>query len=151
MSAKDYAVTFTVTQSPEEVFNAITNVRGWWSEEIVGETARLGALFTFQYRDLHRTTQKITELTPGKKVVWSIVESDIGFVVDRAEWLGTEVVFEITRRGNRTELRFEHMGLVPTIECYEGCSGAWEFYIRKSLQGLITSGKGQPNKAAAAA
>lgn len=151
MSTKDYAITFTVTQSPEEVFSAITNVRGWWSEEIVGKTDGLGALFTFQYRDLHRTTQKITELVPGKRVSWRIVESDIGFVVDRAEWLGTDVVFEVTRKGNRTELRFEHIGLVPAIECYEGCSGAWDFYVGKSLRALITTGKGQPNKAAAAA
>ena len=151
MSTKDYAITFTVTQSPEEVFDAIANVRGWWSEEITGDTNRMGAQFTFQYRDLHRTTQKITEFTAGQKVVWSVVESEIGFVVDRAEWLGTQVVFEISRKGNRTELRFEHIGLVPAIECYEGCSGAWDFYIGKSLHGLITTGRGQPNRATAAA
>ena len=151
MSTKNYSIAFTVDQSPEEVFDAINNVRGWWSEEIVGQTDKLGAQFAFQYRDLHRTTQKITELVPGRRVAWHIVESDIGFVKDRAEWLGTDVVFEIARKGSGTELRFTHVGLVRTIECYEGCSGAWDFYVKKSLRELIATGKGRPNKAVAAA
>jgi hypothetical protein len=55
-------------------------------------------------------------------------------------------VFEITRKGNKTELRFTHVGLVPAIECYHGCSGAWGFYINDSLRGLITTGEGQLNQ-----
>src|ERR1035438_886437 len=99
MSAKDYTITVTVDQSPEEVFNAINNVRGWWSEEIEGTPDQVGAHFTFHYQDLHRTTQKITELVPGKKVMWHVVESNINFVKDKAEWTDTDVVFEIARKG----------------------------------------------------
>ena len=90
--------------------------------------------------------QKITELVPGKKVVWHVVDSHINFVKDKTEWNGTDVVFEIARKGDRTELRFTHVGLVPAIECYGGCSGAWGFYVNDSLRSLITTGKGQPNK-----
>jgi hypothetical protein len=81
---------------------------------------------------------------PGKKVVWRTLDSQINFVKDTTEWNGTEVVFEITRKDDKTELRFTHVGLVPTIECYGGCSGAWGFYINDSLRDLITTGKGQP-------
>jgi hypothetical protein len=144
MKTKDYTTSFTVDQSPQEVFDAINNVRGWWSEEIDGRTDKLGAEFKFQHKDLHRSTQKITALAPGKKVVWHVSDSRIGFVKDKTEWTGTDVVFEITKKGGKTELRFTHAGLVPAIECYDGCSGAWGFYINDSLRSLITTDKGQP-------
>ena len=145
MSDQNYTTSFTVDQSPEEVFAAITNVRGWWSGEIDGRTDKLDAEFKYRYKDLHKTTQKITELVPGKKVVWHVVESHINFVKDKNEWNGTDIVFEITKNGGKTELRFTHVGLVPAFECYGDCSGAWGFYINDSLRSLITTGKGQPN------
>jgi hypothetical protein len=146
MAKQDYTTSFMVDQSPEEVFNAVNNVRGWWSGEIDGSTGHLGAEFEYRYKDVHRTTQKITELVPGKKVVWHVTDSSINFVKDKTEWNGTDIVFEIARKVGQTELRFTHVGLVPAFECYGGCSGAWGFYINDSLRSLITTGKGQPNK-----
>jgi len=127
------------------VFAAINNVRGWWSGEIDGATDKLGAAFTYRYQDLHRSTQKITELVPGRKIVWHIVDADINFVKDKKEWNGTDVVFEINKKDGKTEVRFTHVGLAPRIECYGKCAGAWSFYINDSLRGLITTGKGDPN------
>jgi uncharacterized protein YndB with AHSA1/START domain len=144
MKQKDFSATFSVDQSPEEVFDAINNVRGWWSEEIDGSTDKLGAEFKFHYKDFHRSTQKITEFVPGKKVVWHVSEAKLNFVKNKTEWNGTDVVFEVTRKGKKTELRFTHVGLVPAFECYGDCSGAWGFYINDSLRSLITKGKGQP-------
>jgi hypothetical protein len=144
MKTKDYTTSLTVDQSPEEVFDAINNVRGWWSEEIEGDTDRLDSEFRFHHKDLHRSTQKITGFVPGKKVVWRVVDGQINFVKDKAEWDGSDIVFEIARKGDKTELRFTHVGLVPTIECYGGCSGAWGFYVNGSLQSLIATGKGDP-------
>lgn len=54
--------------------------------------------------------------------------------------------FEIARKDGKTEVRFTHVGLVPTIECYGRCSGAWDFYVNGSLQSLITTGKGKPTQ-----
>jgi len=141
---QDFTTTFLVDQSPQEVFDAINNVRGWWSEEIEGKTDKLGAEFKFHYKDFHRSTQKITELVPGKKVVWHVLDAQLNFVKDKTEWNGTDVVFEVTGKGGKTELRFTHAGLVPAFECYGDCSGAWGFYINDSLRSLITTGKGQP-------
>lgn len=144
MSNQTYTTAFLVDQSPEEVFAAVNNVRGWWSEDIDGRTDKLGAEFTFRSGDLHRSTQKITELVPGQKVVWRVLDSHLHFVKDKTEWNGTDIIFEITKKDDQTELRFTHAGLVPAFECYGACSDAWGFYINNSLPSLITTGKGQP-------
>ena len=145
MTNRNYTTTVSVDQSSKQVFDAITNVRGWWSGDIDGHTDKLGAEFTYRYQDLHRSSQKITELVPGKKVVWQVSNAKINFVEDKDEWNGTDIVFEITQKGKKTELRFTHIGLVPRIECYGKCAGAWGFYINESLRDLITTGKGDPN------
>jgi len=145
MNNENYTTAFTVDKSPAEVFAAVTNVRGWWSGEIDGRTDEVGTEFTYCYQDLHRSTQKITELVPGKKVAWHVLDADINFVKDKKEWNGTDIVFQIAKKGDKTELRFAHFGLAPSIECYGKCSGAWGYYINESLRSLITTGKGNPN------
>ena len=145
MKKQDFSTSFTVDQSPAEVFAAINNVRGWWSGEIEGGTDKLGAEFTYSYKDFHRSTQKITEFVPGKKVVWHVTEAQLTFVKDKSEWVDTEIVFEMDRKGDKTELRFTHIGLVPAFECYGDCSGAWGELINTNLRNLILTGKKQPN------
>ena len=106
MKNQDLTYTFTVDQSPEEAFAAINNVRGWWSGEIDGETDKLDAVFTYRYKDIHMSKHKITEFVPGKKVVWLVLDSYLSFVEDKTEWNGSSVVFEVSKKGNQTEVRF---------------------------------------------
>ena len=42
MKNQDFTATISVDQTPQEAFNAIKNVRGWWSENIEGGTSKLG-------------------------------------------------------------------------------------------------------------
>ncbi len=122
MSEQNFTVAFSVDHTPEEVFDAINNVRGWWSGEIIGDTDKLGAEFTYRVPDAHRSKQKITEFVPGKRVVWHVLDADLRFVQDRDEWKGTDIVFEIAKKGDKTELRFTHRGLATAYECYKECS-----------------------------
>jgi hypothetical protein len=145
MTSQNFATTFVVDQTPDEAFAAITNVRRWWSGEIEGRTDTQGEVFTYRYQDVHYTKQLISELVPGRKVVWQILDAYLSFTEDPSEWTGTEVVFEVVPKGDQTEIRFSHVGLVPEFECYDQCSSAWGFYINKSLKNLITTGQGEPN------
>jgi hypothetical protein len=146
MNSQNFTATFTVEQTPEEAFAAINNVRGWWSGEIEGGTGKLGDEFTYRYKDIHYSKHRITEMIPGKKVVWLVLDSYLSFVKDKAEWNGTEITFEVSRKGDKTEVRFTHLGLVPESECYGGCSNAWGSYINGSLRNLIATGEGAPNR-----
>jgi hypothetical protein len=146
MSVRNFTTTFTVDQTPEQAFAAINNVRGWWSGEIEGSTDKLGAEFIYRYQDVHYSKQKITELVAGKKVVWLVLDSYLNFTKDKAEWNGTEITFDVAKKGKKTEIRFTHLGLVPEFECFDACSNAWGFYTNGSLRSLITTGKGEPNQ-----
>jgi hypothetical protein len=145
MKKQDFTTSFTVDQSSEEVFKAINNVVGWWSGEIDGDTERLGAEFNYHYKNMHKSTQRVTEFVPGKKVVWHVTNAELTFVKDKKEWIGTDIVFEIARKGGKTELRFTHVSLVPAFECYGGCSGAWGALVGGNLRNLIATGKNQPD------
>jgi len=145
MNIQNYTVSFTVDQSPQSVFDAINNVRGWWAEDEEGDTDRPGAVFYHHYKDVHRCTLKITEFVPGQRVKWHVLHNDFNFVKDKTEWNGSDVIFDIAKKGEQTELRFTHIGLLPTDECYDVCSNAWGQYISVSLRKLITTGEGEPN------
>lgn len=144
MKEQSFSVVFSVTQSPQQVFDAINNVRGWWTGDIEGRTDKLGETFTYRYKDFHTSHHKITELVPGKRVVWETTDASLDSFKNRAEWIGTRVVFEIAKKGNETEVRFTHEGLVPRFQCYGDCSGAWGFFVGESLRSLITTGHGKP-------
>lgn len=145
MNHDGFSASFTVDQSPQEVFNAINNVRGWWSGTIEGETDKLGAEFTYRYKDFHRSRQKVTELVPGKRVVWQVTDADLNSFNRKTEWIGTEIIFEIEGKSGATELRFTHVGLVPAFECYGDCSGAWGALVEVNLRKLIATGTDQPD------
>lgn len=145
MKTSDYSTSFSVDKSPEEVFKAINNVRGWWSGEVEGDTDKPGAEFTYRVPGVHYSRQKITTFVPGKKIVWHVPDAELSFAKNKDEWKGTDIIFEITEKGGKTEVRFTHAGLVQTFECYNDCSNAWGMLVDGNLRNLIETGKNQPS------
>jgi hypothetical protein len=145
MSKQNYTTSFTVNQTPEEVFKAINNVRGWWTGKFEGNADKLGAEFTYRYAKLHFSTQKVTEFVPGKRVVWHVEEATINFVENKHEWKDTDIVFDIAEKDGKTEVTFTHVGLQPQVECYGACSDAWRTLIHGNLRQLIETGEDQPD------
>ncbi|MGZ3763123.1 MAG: SRPBCC family protein [Mucilaginibacter sp.] len=146
MKTLDYSTTVLVDQTPEEAFNAIINTRGWWTGKpgIEGSTDKLNEEFIYRYEPYHYSKQKVTELIPGKKVVWLITDSELSFTEDKHEWTNTQISFEITKHDDQTQIKFTHIGLDPDVECYDACSNAWGNYIKDSLKNWIATGETQP-------
>jgi hypothetical protein len=140
-----YTTSFVVNQLPEAAFAAINNVREWWSESIEGRTDKIGAHFRHHLPDVHRCDIEVTDLIPGEKVVWTVVDNYFSFTKDKTEWKGSYLVFDIIRISGKTEVRFTHVGLVPEWECYGVCTNAWDGLINGSLRDLIHRGRGQPD------
>jgi uncharacterized protein YndB with AHSA1/START domain len=151
MDPHSFALSVAFDASPEEVFRAVNDVRGWWSEEVHGDTDRVGAEFRFRGHDddqtvEHLSTIRVTELVPAQRIVWQVVANSMSFISDQSEWVGTEIRFELGGDGTGTRLHFTHDGLVPSYECFEVCSNAWTFFIDRSLRDFVTTGVGAPIK-----
>jgi uncharacterized protein YndB with AHSA1/START domain len=144
----DYNVSFTVDQSPKEVFDAIINVRGWWGEDVQGSTSNVGDEFTYRVEGVHYCKLRVTELVPNENISWLVLENDMGFVEDQTEWVGTTISFEIGHANGQTGVRFTHIGLQSHFECFDVCSDAWGSLMHTSLPSLISTGTGKPYKKA---
>src|SRR6478735_2541934 len=144
MKKQDYTVSIIVNADAHKAFKAINSVTKWWTENLEGSSQKLNDEFTVRFDDVHMSTQKLVELIPGKKVVWLVTDSKLNFVKDKQEWTNTKIVFDIAEKDNKTQIRFTHLGLIPDVECYDGCSNAWGQYIQGSLLKLLTDGKGIP-------
>jgi uncharacterized protein YndB with AHSA1/START domain len=140
----DYTRRFTTTATPEQVFAAVTNPRGWWDGEHEGSAAKLGDTFTYRYSDIHYSKQEVVELVPNRRVAWRVLDSRLNFIADKSEWTGTTITFDIIPKGELTELVFTHVGLVPDIECYDTCTDAWGSLIGGALKTFIETGKSIP-------
>jgi len=146
MKKQNYTTSFLVDNTPQEVYDAVNNVRGWWTENTTGETTKTGDEFSVRFWDVHYSKQLIVEAIPGKKVVWLVTDSRLSFLEDQQEWTGMKITFEIFSQGKQTRLQFTQEGLSPDVECFNDCSDAWNGYVNGSLRSLITSGEGKPEK-----
>lgn len=143
----DLTMSFTVEATPEQVFDAVNDVRSWWSGGIVGETTGRGSEWVYTVPDIHFSKFRITDLVPGERVEWLVVDSYLSFTEEKEEWTGTTVRFDIAgpeSTSGRTRLTFTHVGLNADHECFDVCNTAWGQYVLGSLRDRILTGTGRP-------
>jgi hypothetical protein len=145
MEHENYTSTIKVKKDAATSFNAIKNFRAWWSEEIEGNTDKLGETFFYHYKDVHLCKLKLIEEIANKKLVYLVMDNEFNFTKDKTEWVNTKLIFDISKEGEHSKITFTHEGLIPQYECYEVCNDAWTGYIQGSLKNLIETGTGKPN------
>ena len=139
MKKNNFTTTILVDETPKQAFDAINDIRGWWSGEIEGSTDEAGKEFTYRYKEFHYSKHKVTTFIPDNKVVWLTTEGTINFVKDKSEWTDTRIIFDISEKEGKTQIIFTHEGLTPQLECFDACSNAWTGYITDSLRRFISS------------
>ena len=144
MDQKPYQSRIIVPTTQSKTIDTIADVRAWWSIDYEGASGKVGDVFTVRFGETF-ITFKVVEAT-DTKIAWLVTDSYKHWLKgNKQEWNGTTVVFELSEKGDKTQINFTHLGLVPGIECYHGCEDGWNFYIKESLFKLLTEGKGLPN------
>lgn len=143
-TTNDLNETVAIAASPDKVYAAINAVSGWWSGTIDGPSAQVGDTFDYRYKDMHQSRQQVTELVPGRRVVWKVLDSTLSFLADKSEWTGTTISFDLTPQADGTLLRFVHHGVSPASECWESCSSGWGGLIQGNLKTFAETGRSSP-------
>jgi uncharacterized protein YndB with AHSA1/START domain len=141
----DYQKTLTVNKPISKVYAAITeHISNWWSNDLTGAAARVGNSFTISFGETRKTFD-IAEVIPNKQVVWKCVKAhiDMASLKNKAEWVGTKLIWTLTATDQDTTLTFLHEGLNQNFECYNVCEAGWDYFIA-SLQVYLATGKGTP-------
>ena len=124
--------------SPQQVYDALTTLdglSGWWAEKTTGDTDP-GGVIEFRFGP-GGIDMKVVELDPGRLVRWEVVGGP-------AEWIGTEVRFDIRQDGDWTIVLFRHEGWREPVEFMSHCSTKWATYL-VSLKQLLETGTGAPD------
>jgi hypothetical protein len=107
----------------------------WWTNDTRGESEVDGVL-EFRFAPHGGFDMKVLELTPGKCVLWKVVDGP-------KEWIGTKIRFDLREDGDYTIVNFKHEGWKEPVEFMHHCSTKWAVFLM-SLKSLVESGKGAP-------
>ena len=143
MKQQDYQCSFIAPVTPEEALRGIGDVSAWWAKDFMGQAHLLHDTFTVRWGETF-VDFEITELVPGKKVVWSVTDCYLPWQNDKHEWTGTRVSWEVAPVENGTRVLMTHHGLHPEVECYEGCRKGWNHHAGESLSKFLTDRVGMP-------
>lgn len=140
----NYSTTIRAAIAPDEAIRRISHVQDWWSKNCEGSAEDVGDVFTVRFGNGDRYTIRIAELDPTARVVWEVTDSHQGWVADADEWVGTSIVWTITKDADGVAVAMTHVGLTPALECFDQCTGGWAYLVHQSLEPLLTEGRGLP-------
>lgn len=127
-----------------QVYKALTSLEGlghWWTEEVTGDGNKVGGKIEFTFRtrtgELRGTiVMEVKALTPQKEVRWRCIEGP-------AEWIGTDINFQLIQQDNQTTVLFGHRNWREEVEFTSHCSMKWATFLL-SLREYVETGKGKP-------
>ncbi|OOQ60886.1 SRPBCC family protein [Mucilaginibacter pedocola] len=144
---KDYEKSITVSNSSEEVYAAITqHIPDWWGDDFEGASAEVGDTYNIAFGNTKKTFE-IIEAVPNKKVTWLCLKAyiDMDGLETKDEWVGTRIIWMISSNAESTQLTMLHQGLNKSVECYNICEPAWDYFMA-SIEAYLTIGTGTPYK-----
>jgi hypothetical protein len=149
MKKQDFSCSITAKIGANEAIKKISNVSDWWGVTFTGNAEKQGDKFVIKMGGDAFFNCTVSELIPGKRVVWSVADCNMPWYTDKKEWSDTKMIFDVSESNGSCTITFTHKGLTPDVECYKDCEPGWTHWIKTSLFSYFTTGKGvfrQPTK-----
>ena len=142
MEKKDFNSSISAKISASEAIKKISNVAEWWGVSFTGNSEKQNDKFIIKMGGDSFFDFSVSELIPGKRVVWLVTYCNMPWYSDKKQWANTKLIFAVTEKNGLTTLNFMHVGLTPEVECYKDCAPGWMHWIKTSLFSYFTTGKG---------
>src|SRR3954447_6044029 len=134
-STEDFTAVLNLPASPDDVaaiFTSAAGVSRWWGP--TEGDGSVGGTLTTSFGDYGLNAMRVVEVGPTR-VVWESVAPERRATAHMREWLGTRLQFDIAPADGGTQLRFQHVGLNPQLECWDECFAGWTHFMA-SIQAL---------------
>jgi uncharacterized protein YndB with AHSA1/START domain len=130
-----------IRATPEAVYQRVASAAGIeeWFTAASSTDYRKGGTLELRFDD-EPVSFAITELSEPSRIVWHCTTRD-------NSWFGTDIVFEFEAQGDRTVLRFDHLGWGEISDRFRDCSASWVYFL-ESLRSLLEEGRGTPESVA---
>jgi hypothetical protein len=142
MEKKNFTSSMSAKISADEAIKKICKLPEWWGVTFSGSSGKRNDKFTVKMGGDSFFDCTVTELIPGKRIVWLVTDCNMPWYADKKEWANTKLIFDVTENDGVTTLNFTHEGLTPEVECYKDCAPGWTHWIQTSLFSYFTTGKG---------
>jgi hypothetical protein len=142
MKTNDFNSSISAKISTDEAIKKISKVPEWWGITFTGSAEKLNDKFVVKMGGESFFNFTVTELIPGKRVVWLVTDCYMPWYSDKTEWTNTRLIFDLEQTNGETQIHFTHEGLTPDVECYKDCNPGWTHWIQTSLFSYLTDGKG---------
>src|SRR5579862_8459963 len=108
MENNDFSISISAEISADEAIKMISNVPGWWGVTFAGSTEKQNDQFTVKMTGDSFFNFTVTELVPGKRMVWLVTDCYMPWYSDKTEWTNTRLIFDLNEHDGITELTFTH-------------------------------------------
>jgi hypothetical protein len=142
MKSNDFTSSISAKISADEAIKKISKVPEWWGITFTGSAEKQGDRFVVKMGGDSFFNFTVTELIPGKRIIWLVADCYMPWYADKTEWTNTRLIFELEEKGGETQVHFTHEGLTPEVECYKDCNPGWTHWVKTSLFSYLTTGKG---------
>jgi hypothetical protein len=142
MDDNDFSISISAKISASEAIKKLSNVTEWWGVTFTGSSEKQADKFVVKMSGASFFNFTVTELIPGKRVVWLVTDCNMPWYSNKKEWDNTKLIFDLHENNSVTELNFKHEGLTPNNECYKDCERGWTHWIKLSLFSYLTNGLG---------